>query len=79
MPSTTMTSSPSDHNASSIPVLPAKLKRIDTHDLKSKLSNALGANGKRYWSCLFEFMTAKIDRTEFEEEAMLCLKPQHGM
>jgi transcriptional coactivator HFI1/ADA1 len=55
-----------------------KLRRVDTNDLKSKLATALGNNGKRYWSALLAFMTAKIDREEFEEETSLCLKSQHG-
>jgi hypothetical protein len=58
--------------------IPQKLKRVDTQDLKTKLATSLGNNGKRYWSALLDFMTAKIDRIEFEQEATLCLKPQHG-
>lgn len=54
-------------------------KRIDTYDLKAKLNAALGSHAQRYWSALLDFMTAKIGRMEFEEEASKCLKQQHSM
>lgn len=66
------------NNGPSASQVPQRPKRVDTQDLKSKLASALGPSGKRYWSALLQFMTARIDRTEFEEEAMMCLKPQHG-
>lgn len=73
----------SSHNqgnvASNVPVSPPKLERVDTHDLKGKLAAALGTNGPRYWASLLAFMTAKIDRSEFEDEAAKYLPPQHGM
>lgn len=53
-------------------------KRIDTLDLKHKLNTALGFHANRYWSTLAEFMKGKIDRIEFEEEAMKCLKPPYS-
>lgn len=55
-----------------------RLQRVDTLDLKAKLAAALDVNGRRYWTAFMDFVSAKISRVEFEEEAQLCLKPQHS-
>ena len=55
-----------------------RLRRVDTLDLKAKLAAALGANGRRYWTAFMDFVSARISRVEFEEEAQICLKPQHS-
>lgn len=66
------------HSHHSIASSPEKLKRVDTLDLKSKLAAALGNNGKRYWAALVDFLTGKIDRIEFEQEATSVLKSHYG-
>ena len=39
-----------------------------TSTLKSKISLGLGEHAPKYWTALREFLTAKISRTEFEDE-----------
>ncbi|KDN45092.1 hypothetical protein K437DRAFT_274346 [Tilletiaria anomala UBC 951] len=54
-----------------------KLQRVDTLDLKDKLTKALGPRSPVYWQGLRDFCSARLTRSEFEEQAQKLLKSEH--
>jgi len=46
---------------------PTTLKRKDTFQIKQKLSEVLGPNGKEYWKCLKNYLIGKLSKNEFDK------------
>lgn len=55
-----------------------RLQRVDTLDLKDKLTKVLGSQSVGYWQALRDFCSARLSRAEFEEHASKVLRSEHG-
>jgi inactivated superfamily I helicase len=55
-----------------------RMQRVDTLDLKEKLTKALGHHASTYWQALRDFCNSRLSRPEFEEQASMLLKSEHS-